>query len=103
MFVTLGEMRLSSESMQRLLKKSERHWTAPAFVGMSDAGLFAVGCTAVGTCLPCIVAVSLSARLERGLALDASTTQWEIQMPLILWLLGVPLTVVILLMLFHVI
>jgi hypothetical protein len=32
----------------------------------------------------------------------ASTTQKEIQMPVILWLLGVPLTVIVLLMLFHV-
>jgi hypothetical protein len=35
--------------------------------------------------------------------LQASTTHWEIQMPVILWLLGVPLVVVVLLMLLHVI
>jgi hypothetical protein len=38
-----------------------------------------------------------------GGTLGPSTTQGEIHMPVILWLLGVPLVVVVLLMLFHVI
>jgi hypothetical protein len=47
--------------------------------------------------------VSLRRAPAAALASEPSTTHWEIQMPIILWLLGVPLTVVILLMLFHVI
>jgi hypothetical protein len=48
-------------------------------------------------------AVSLRLAPQPSLALQASTFRWEIQMPVILWLLGVPLVVVVLLMLLHVI
>jgi hypothetical protein len=41
--------------------------------------------------------------LRRAINLQASTTCRRNQMPVILWLLGVPLVVVVLLMLLHVI
>jgi hypothetical protein len=46
--------------------------------------------------------VSLSAAVARLLSWVCHTSKGRIQMPIILWLLGVPLTIVLLLMLFGV-
>ncbi|HTH81048.1 MAG TPA: hypothetical protein VL593_18890 [Ramlibacter sp.] len=71
---------------------------------LSDAGLVGHGrVSRLVCCLPLYVEASLNAGQGHPLALRHRQLIREIQVPIILWLLGVPLTVVILLMLFHVI
>jgi hypothetical protein len=56
----------------------------------------------VGCCLPVLAQEALNARWPPGVPWSYRKSGRN-QMPVILWLLGVPLVVVILLMLFHVI
>jgi hypothetical protein len=105
MFVMLGEIRLRSSFMTC-------HWTACALSGLSDAGLSASasvrsararlrGCRehAYRRWWRC-----RSARpLRRIYAASIDNLNGRLKMPVILWLLGVPLIVVILLMLLHVV
>src|SRR5438552_120511 len=100
MFVTLGEIRLRKVFMARSpLVETElpldNHSARPR-VGRGLTSRQVPAALAEGM-------QALSLRGARRLACEASTTHREIQMPVILWLLGVPLVVVVLLMLLHVI
>jgi hypothetical protein len=71
---------------------------------LSAAGLVGHGrVSRLVRCLPLLVNTSLDAAQAHTLAFAHRQLIREIHMPIILWLLGVPLVVVILLMLLHVI
>jgi hypothetical protein len=100
MFVMLGEMRPSSEFMARSLVLN----IESPLDSLSAAGRVGHGrVSRLVRCLPPVVNASFKAGQAHRLAFHHRQLIREIQMPIILWLLGVPLTVVILLMLFHVI
>jgi hypothetical protein len=100
MLVMLGEIRLSSESIVQSFPLNGE----PELNRLSPGRRVGRGLTSrqAPAALP-EAKVALRIRPGRGLASQASTTHWERSMPIILWLLGVPLAVVILLMLLHVI
>jgi hypothetical protein len=82
--------------------RRDRNALAARITGASS--VLAAGCATtsrVGCCLPSLRSLPGKAGESGGLP-SLHRQPKELHMPIILWLLGVPLTVIVLLMLFHV-